>query len=244
MKKLTILSVLTIMIMLVNLESNAQKIYDFVSVDKVPNYPGGMNSFYQYLGNSIKFPEAAKKNKTEGKVFLSFVVETTGKLTDVEVIKGLTKETNAEAVRAFEESPKWNPGIVKGKPVRVKYNIAVTFRNNKVGTPKTTPSFGTNNPKTPQFPGGQTKLYSYLAKTIKYPQQAQKNNVQGKVLLSFYVEKNGSLTNIQVVKSLSKETDEEALRVIKNSPKWLPAVDAAGRTTRVKYNLPINFTLS
>lgn len=127
MKKLIILPALVIMMTLASMESKAQKIYDFVSVDKVPDYPGGMKSFYEYLGKSIKFPETAKKNKTQGKVFLSFVVEQTGKLTDVEVIKGLTKETNAEAVRVLKESPKWNAGTIKGKPVRVKYNIAVNF---------------------------------------------------------------------------------------------------------------------
>lgn len=127
MKKLLILPALVIMMMLTNLESKAQKIYDFTSVDKTPDYPGGMKSFYQYLGKSIKFPEVAKKNKTQGKVFLSFVVEKNGALTDVEVLRGLTKETDAEAVRVLKESPKWNAGMVKGKPVRVKYNIAVNF---------------------------------------------------------------------------------------------------------------------
>ncbi|WP_316755781.1 energy transducer TonB [Pedobacter aquatilis] len=127
MKKLIILPALAIMMMLTNMESKAQKVYDFVSVDKVPDYPGGMKSFYEYLGKSIKFPEAAKKNKIQGKVFLSFIVEQTGKLTDVEVVKGLTKETNDEAVRVLKESPKWNAGTIKGKPVRVKYNIAVNF---------------------------------------------------------------------------------------------------------------------
>ncbi|MFC3561804.1 energy transducer TonB [Pedobacter jamesrossensis] len=68
------------------------------------------------------------KNKTQGKVFLSFIVEQTGELTDVEVVRGLTEETNAEAVRVIKESPKWNAGILKGKPVRVKYNIAVNFK--------------------------------------------------------------------------------------------------------------------
>lgn len=128
MKKLLVLPALIIMMMLANLDSKAQKVYDFASVDKVPDYPGGMKNFYQYLGKSIKFPDAAKRNKTQGRVFLSFIVEQTGELTDVEVIKGLTKETNAEAVRVLKESPKWNAGILNGKPVRVKYNIAVNFK--------------------------------------------------------------------------------------------------------------------
>ncbi|GGI27711.1 hypothetical protein GCM10008119_29010 [Pedobacter mendelii] len=111
-----------------NLESRAQKIYDFVSVDKVPEYPGGMKAFYEYLGKNIKFPERAKKENVQGKVWLSFIVENTGKLTDISVTRGLTKETNAEALRVLTQSPKWNAGIVKGKPVRVKYNININFK--------------------------------------------------------------------------------------------------------------------
>lgn len=109
------------------LTSKAQKFYDFVSVDKVTEYPGDMKKFYEYLGNNIKYREAAKKNKTQGKVWLSFIVEKDGQLTEVKVTRGLTKETDKEAVRVFIESPKWNAGVVKSKPVRVKYNINVNF---------------------------------------------------------------------------------------------------------------------
>ncbi|MFC4142533.1 energy transducer TonB [Pedobacter mendelii] len=128
MKRLLILPVMLIVMTICNLESRAQKIYDFVSVDKVPEYPGGMKAFYEYLGKNIKFPERAKKENVQGKVWLSFIVENTGKLTDISVTRGLTKETNAEALRVLTQSPKWNAGIVKGKPVRVKYNININFK--------------------------------------------------------------------------------------------------------------------
>lgn len=127
MKKLLILPALLFILMAGSLTSKAQKIYDFVSVDKVPEYPGGMKKFYEYLGKNIKYPEIAKKNKTQGKVWLSFIVEKDGQLTDAEVTRGLTKETDKEAVRVLSESPKWNAGIVKSKPVRVKYNININF---------------------------------------------------------------------------------------------------------------------
>ncbi|RNL50274.1 energy transducer TonB [Pedobacter jejuensis] len=128
MKKLLILPALLITMMICSLESKAQKVYDFVSVDKVPEFPGGMKDFYDYLGKNIKFPAKAKKDNVQGKVWLSFVVENSGKLTDITVTRGLTKETDAEAVRVFQQSPKWNAGIVKGKPVRVKYNMNVNFK--------------------------------------------------------------------------------------------------------------------
>ncbi|MFC4213225.1 energy transducer TonB [Pedobacter lithocola] len=128
MKKLLILPALLIFMMICNLESKAQKVYDFVSVDKVPEFPGGMKAFYDYLGKNIKFPAKAKKDNVQGKVWVSFVVENSGKLTDITIIRGLTKETDAEALRVLQQSPKWDAGIVKGKPVRVKYNMNVNFK--------------------------------------------------------------------------------------------------------------------
>ncbi|KQR72255.1 energy transducer TonB [Pedobacter sp. Leaf176] len=127
MKRLLILPTLLFILMAGSLTSKAQKIYDFVSVDKIPEYPGGIKKFYEYLGKNIKYPDVAKKNKTQGKVWLSFIVERDGHLNDVEVIRGLTKETDKEAVRVLSASPKWNAGVIKGKPVRVKYNINVNF---------------------------------------------------------------------------------------------------------------------
>lgn len=127
MKKSLFLPALLFILIAGTLTSKAQKIYDFVSVDKIPQYPGGMVKFYEYLSKNIRYPEVAKKNKTQGKVWLSFIVEKDGTLRDVEVTRGLTKETNAEAVRVLSASPKWNAGIVKSKPVRVKYNININF---------------------------------------------------------------------------------------------------------------------
>ena len=95
----------------------------------------------------------------------------------------------------------------------------------------------------PEYPGGTTSLYSFLAKNIKYPEVARKNNVQGKVMLAFYVEEDGALSNVEVIKGLSKETDAEALRVMKSSPHWNPAL-ANGAPARVKYVMNINFSLS
>lgn len=95
----------------------------------------------------------------------------------------------------------------------------------------------------PTFPGGIEKFYQYLNKSIKYPLMAAENNIQGKVFVSFVVEKNGSLTDIKVIRSLGGGTDEEAVRVLKASPTWIPGIQN-GKQVRVKYNIPISFSLS
>ena len=94
----------------------------------------------------------------------------------------------------------------------------------------------------PSFPGGDWKLEKFINKNLKYPQKAWDSNVQGRVVVSFIIEKDGSLTEIKVVRSLSSDTDEEALRIINKSPKWIPGKQA-GQPVRVLFTLPILFSL-
>lgn len=95
----------------------------------------------------------------------------------------------------------------------------------------------------PTFPGGMNKFYAYLSKAIRYPATAQEINLQGKVFLSFIIEKSGMLTDIKIERKLGYGTDEEAVRVLKASPKWMPGIQN-GKPVRVKYNIPISFSLT
>ncbi|TDO21492.1 M56 family metallopeptidase [Pedobacter duraquae] len=95
----------------------------------------------------------------------------------------------------------------------------------------------------PSFPGGMRKFYAYVAKNIKYPTEAVQNNVEGRVILSFTVEKNGELTNIQVDRKAGSGLDEEAVRVLQASPFWTPG-KMNDELVRVKYNIPISFVLN
>ena len=111
--------------------SDESKVFDFASLDRQPLFPGGMYKFYDYLAKSIRYPKEAHEKKIEGKVFLSFVVEKDGKLSDVTVRRSLGSGTDEEAVRVLSASPNWLPGEVNGNPVRVLYNIPVSFNLNK-----------------------------------------------------------------------------------------------------------------
>lgn len=94
----------------------------------------------------------------------------------------------------------------------------------------------------PMFPGGQAALMQYLHDNVKYPVVAQENGVQGRVVVSFVVEKDGSITDVRVVKSIDPSLDREASRVVKGMPRWTPGKQN-GSTVRVKYNLPVSFKL-
>jgi len=92
----------------------------------------------------------------------------------------------------------------------------------------------------PQYKGGERSFANFLAKNVRYPEYERDNNIQGKVLVGFVVEKDGRVTEIKVIKSVSPNIDKEAVRVISMSPKWLPGIEY-GRPVRVSYTIPINF---
>ena len=94
----------------------------------------------------------------------------------------------------------------------------------------------------PQFPGGQAALLEYLAKNIKYPVVAEENGIQGKVIVTFVVERDGSITDVKVVKSVDPSLDKEASRVVKSMPRWQPGKQN-GSAVRVKYTVPVQFRL-
>ena len=94
----------------------------------------------------------------------------------------------------------------------------------------------------PEFPGGETALRKYLSNSVKYPRIATENGVQGKVYVNFVVDKNGGISNVKVVRGVDSALDNEAVRVIKAMPKWIPGKQN-GETVRVSYTVPINFVL-
>ncbi len=92
------------------------------------------------------------------------------------------------------------------------------------------------------FPGGQEALNKFLSKNIKYPAEAQRANVQGKVFLSFVVSPDGSISDVAVLKGLGFGCDQEAIRVVKSMPRWSPGKQS-GRAVKSRFNLPITFQL-
>ena len=94
----------------------------------------------------------------------------------------------------------------------------------------------------PSFPGGMAALMAYLQKSIKYPPVAEENGIQGRVVCTFVVERDGSVTDVRVAKSVDPSLDKEAVRVVSAMPKWIPGKQN-GSAVRVKYTLPVTFRL-
>lgn len=100
----------------------------FSKPDVFPEFPDGMDALRSYIAQSIIYPRTAAKNKEQGRVFVQFVVETDGRISNVKIARGVSPDLNAEAIRVVKRMPSWSPGLKDGKPVRVSFTMPINFR--------------------------------------------------------------------------------------------------------------------
>ena len=100
----------------------------FTIVEQMPSFPGGDEKMYKYLGNNIKYPQVARETGIQGRVFVNFVVEPDGSVSNVKVLRGIGGGCDEEAMRVVKAMPKWTPGKQRGKAVRVSYTLPVVFK--------------------------------------------------------------------------------------------------------------------
>lgn len=100
----------------------------FMVVEEMPEFPGGTAKLYEYLQNNLKYPMGARENDIQGKVFVNFVVEKDGSISNVKVLRGIGGGCDEEAVRVVQSLPKFNPGKQRGNPVRVQYTLPIVFK--------------------------------------------------------------------------------------------------------------------
>ena len=100
----------------------------FQIVEEMPAYPGGDQKLMEYIAKNIKYPQIARESSIQGRVFVNFVVEPDGSVTNVKVLRGIGGGCDEEAMRVIKSMPKWKPGKQRGKAVRVSYQIPVMFK--------------------------------------------------------------------------------------------------------------------
>jgi periplasmic protein TonB len=128
-------------------------------------------------------------------------------------------------------------GLIEDTPPEAKEEVKVA----EIEKPKEDEIFTTVEQQA-EFPGGTREMYKFLGANIKYPAAAQRANVSGKVFLQFVVNTDGSIVDIQPLKGIGFGCDEEAIRVVKDMPKWTPGKQN-GRSVRSRFTLPVNFVL-
>ena len=100
----------------------------YMVVDEMPEFPGGMKALMDYISTNVKYPESAKQAGLSGRVTTQFIVDENGVIRDVKVLRGVSPDLDAEAIRIMSSMPKWNPGKQDGKPVPVRYTVPINFK--------------------------------------------------------------------------------------------------------------------
>src|SRR3954464_1474197 len=205
-------------------------IYTFV--EKQPEFFGGMSCLFQYITNYTKRPEGEMERTLSGTVYVTFVVERDGSLSNIRVLRGISgsKAFDGEAIRVVRAMQKWVPAENNGKRVRVQYNLPVRFKREEEVKKDSILADGsrieyfvidsstvfTVVEQPAEFPGGDVALQKYIKQNLKYPATAKKEGRSGTCYITFIVERDGNLTYVTLLRGLhGDDLDEEALRLVK-----------------------------
>ena len=249
----------------VQVSRDGREVVDVLNVRKDPEvaaeYPGGTPALMRFLSTKVKYPKEAEKRGEQGKAYVQFVVKSDGNVDYVQIAKTSgSKVLDDEAVRVVKSMPRWTPAKQDGENVSSMLTLPVAFKLGDVPTVAVDAPEGKNEvvdvkitavdeeiyqvvEQVPEFKGGMDALMKYLSSNINYPQEAKDKNIQGKALIRFVVEKDGSITDVEVARSSGNDLlDQESMRVVKSMPKWNPGKQS-GRAVRTRFVLPVMFRL-
>lgn len=234
----------------------------FENPDVLPFFTGGTPAMHNFIASTLSYPAEARDNDEQGLVVYTFVVEKDGTLSNFNIIHRAHPTLNEEALRILQSMPPWRPARHNGEIVRSETYVPMYFRLNKnaaaSGTRAAAP--GTNvYAKTdldiianneiytivdqmPRYTYGEEGLGKFIAHNMRYPIQAKQEGIEGRILCSFIVGADGSISNIEVVDGIDPALDKEAIRVLGLMPKWIPG-ENGGEKVNVKCLLPIDFTI-
>lgn len=235
----------------------------FEKPDVIPMFTGGTAAMHNFIASTLSYPADARERDAQGLVVYTFVVEKDGSLSNFNIIHRADPLLNDEALRILQAMPPWRPARHNGEIVRSETYVPMYFRLNKnaaaaAGNRAAAP--GTNVyaktdldliensdmytivDKMPQYSYGEDGLAKFISHNIRYPIKAKQDGIQGRILCSFVVGSDGSISNIEVVEGLDPALDYEAVRVLGLMSKWIPG-ENKGEKVNVKCLLPIDFTI-
>lgn len=243
--------------------SSSDKVHD--KPDVIPMYTGGTSEMHRFISNTLKYPANAVERNAQGLVVYTFVVEKDGTLSNFNIIHRSDSLLNEEALRILKLMPPWRPARFNGEIVRSESYVPMYFRlRQNVSRPTTTETTQTvaqapvvaktdsavlkNTEiltivdKMPQYATGELGLSNFISQTLRYPAQARQEGIQGRILCTFVVASDGSVSNIEVVEGANQALNDEAVRVLSLMPNWIPG-ENNGEKVNVRCLLPIDFVL-
>lgn len=205
--------------------SKAQQIDEPIEVprDTLAAFPGGNAALESLIKTNLLTTKAALTNKISGDVVLKFVVDEKGQVGDITVEQKLGYGCDEQAIRALRLLPHWQPGVINGKRIRTSLRQTIHFDTSLQPAPLEESAFRRETlPDEPlSFGNKATDLEQYIQDKFVYPANIRKN-VDGTIVLRFRVNAEGAVDDIQLVAGLGAAFDQEAIRVLKNMPAWLP----------------------
>lgn len=221
-------------------------------------YSGGSAEMHKFISHSLQYPQEAAANNKQGLVVYTFVVEEDGTLSNFEIIHRADPQLNEEALRILKSMPPWTPARHNNRVVRSSNYVPMYFKLNK-NAPATRRTSQTGNDvyakkdeaivqsevysivdKMPQYPYGEKALGEFISQQIRYPIEARQEGIEGRIVCSFIVAVDGTISNIEVVKGIHPQLNREAMRVLNLMSKWTPG-ERNGEKVNVKCLLPIDF---
>jgi len=209
--------------------------------EKPAVYINGDEAFDEYLKMNSANIDGLRKVTKPKRIDLRFLIDKTGRMTDIENISEFTAAELSILNEVFKELPVFTPATQEGVPVASIKDLSFIISADGLKR-NTNDQVFTEPDKMPEFPGGVIALRNFLSSNVKYPAQAQREKIQGKVFVNYIVNEDGTISKVTIARGVHYLLDEEAIRVVKSMPKWIPG-KLNGNPVKVSYTVPINFAL-
>lgn len=239
--------------------------------DVNPEFPGGIDSLYTFVRNYIEYPFCAFEHFRYTEFIIELIVLENGDVIDKTDYSKYSECEISAFTRFMELMPSWKPAIKDGLYVKSFVSMNFIFKiitaqsreienidadylfyifgdydefreSKKLDLSESDPEVVVVVEQNPEFPGGMDSLFSYLARNINYPIEAQRKKVSGRVVVRFVVDEVGDIYDVVVVLDIGEGCGEEAVRVVNEMPRWKPGYQR-GKPVKAYYSLPIKFTL-
>lgn len=197
----------------------------FTMVEVMPEFPGGPTEMMKFIQTNIMMPTNVSGQAIDGKSWLKFVVNDSGRVSDVQVLKGVLNcpQCDEEAIRVVKKMPKWKPGTQNGRTVSVFFNLPIRF-NIVNGYRQSDHIVFQERTVMPIFRGGKEEMKKFIDKNKVYPPDLQKQKIIGQSIVKFYVDSVGQIGQVSLRQSSGNlALDAEAIRLVSIMPNWLPA---------------------
>ena len=176
------------------------KVYEFENVDKIPEFSNGGETIHEWLDKNLIYPKECKDKKIEGSVYVNYIVERDGKLSNIHSTQAAHPALEKEAIRVIGLMPKWKPAVHEGKTVRCKYRTPIMFlikgEKRTISQPNKAEKVTTTDEQkaVQDWYGTQPALMTHLMKNVRYPKECQEQGFQGKVVVSVNVDQDGAMS--------------------------------------------------